>query len=111
MQLARKLKPILAALIGTFSSISTAGDLAAGKARAEIMCQTCHGMDGQATLPMTANITAQEKDYMVTQLQDYKSGKREHVQMSIIVQSLSDEDIENIAQWYSDIKISIEMPE
>jgi cytochrome c553 len=30
--------------------------------------------------------------------------------MSLIAQMLSNEDIENVAEWYSKIKISIELP-
>ena len=42
--------------------------------------------------------------------QDYKSGKINHPQMSLIAQMLSDEDIENVSEWYSKIKITIELP-
>ena len=41
---------------------------------------------------------------------DYKTGKINHAQMSLIAQMLTDEDIENVAEWYSNIKISIELP-
>ena len=43
-------------------------------------------------------------------MKDYKSGKINHPQMSLIAQMLSDEDIENVSEWYSNIKISIELP-
>ena len=91
-----------------------AGDLLLGKEKAAIVCSACHGMDGQATSggnsPLTPNITAQEKEYLLAKLKDYKSGKINHPQMSLIAQMLSDEDIENVAEWYSKIKISIELP-
>jgi len=56
------------------------------------------------------NITAQNKEYLIAKMKDYKSGKINHPQMSLIAQMLSDEDIENVAEWYSNIKISIELP-
>ena len=91
-----------------------AGDLLLGKKKAAIVCSACHGMDGQATSggnsPLTPNITAQEKEYLLAKLKDYKSGKINHPQMSLIAQMLSDEDIENVSEWYSNIKISIELP-
>ncbi len=91
-----------------------AGDLLLGKEKAAIVCSACHGMDGQATSggnsPLTPNITAQEKEYLLAKLKDYKSGKINHPQMSLIAQMLSDEDIKNVAEWYSKIKISIELP-
>lgn len=76
-----------------------------------MMCQTCHGIDGQATAPMVAHISGQQEDYLVGQLQDYRSGKRHHEQMTIISQSLTDDDIANLAKWYASIKVTIEMPE
>ena len=73
-------------------------------------CRTCHGMDGQATTAMTPNLSGQQKDYLVIQMQAYRSGKRHHEQMSIIAGMLSDDDIENLADWYSGIKVTVEMP-
>ncbi len=91
-----------------------AGDLLLGKEKAATACSGCHGMDGQATSggnsSLTPNITAQEKEYILAKLKDYKSGKINHPQMTLIAQMLSDEDIENVAEWYSNIKISIELP-
>ena len=52
----------------------------------------------------------QQKDYLIAKLKDYRSGKINHPQMSLIAQMLSDEDIENVSEWYSKIKISIELP-
>ena len=54
--------------------------------------------------------SAQEKEYLLAKLKDYKLGKINHPQMSLIAQMLSDEDIENVSEWYSKIKISIELP-
>lgn len=88
-----------------------AGDLDAGRAKVEAVCQTCHGVDGVATVAMAPNLSGQRKDYLIIQLQAFRAGRREHAQMSIIAQSLSDADIENVAEWYSSIRISIELPD
>ena len=91
-----------------------AGDLLLGKEIAAKVCSTCHGMDGQAIYggnsALTPNITAQEEEYILAKLKDYKSGKINHPQMSLIAQMLTDDDIENVSEWYSKIKISIELP-
>ena len=102
-----------AAAFLVFSALvpAAAGELAAGKAKVEAVCQTCHGLNGVATIPMAANLSGQQKMYLVAQLEAYRSGKRRHEQMSIIAQLLSDEDIENLAEWYAAIKITVEMPE
>lgn len=87
-----------------------AGDLMAGKATAETACQVCHGIDGKAVVPLAANLSGQQKEYIIVQLEAYRSGERHHEQMSIIAETLSDDDIENVAEWYSSIKVTLEMP-
>ena len=109
-----RILPILAVVLipttGSFGNPALAGDLMAGKARAEASCQVCHGLDGRAVVPMAANLSGQQKQYIIAQLEAYRSGKRRHEQMNIIAKMLDDDDIENVAEWYSSIKITIEMP-
>lgn len=95
---------------GLFMVSAFAGGSEAGKAKAQAQCQTCHGMDGKATIPMAANLSGQQKQYLIAQLKAYRSGKRRHEQMSIISKMLTDDDIENVAEWYAGIKITIEAP-
>lgn len=92
-------------------AVASAGDLALGRAKVESSCQTCHGLDGQATIAMAANLSGQQKDYMKIQLKAFRDGKRQHPQMSIIAQGLSDEDIDNVAEWYSSIRVTVELPD
>lgn len=105
--------PLLAALWVAFGGLAPpawAGELAAGRAKAEAMCRTCHGIDGRATIPMAANLGGQQKEYLVAQLKAYRSGKRRHEQMSIVAKMLNDTDIDNLAEWYSSIKVTFELP-
>ena len=112
-----KLFKVFTVLIITFfvPNISFSGDLILGKEIATTICATCHGLDGKATTggnsAITPNITAQQKDYLIAKLKDYKSLKIDHPQMSLIAQMLNDEDIEDVSEWYSNIVISIKMPE
>ena len=96
------------------ANISAASDLLLGKEKAATVCSACHGLDGQAASggnsPLIPNITAQQKDYLIAKLKDYKSGKINHPQMSLIAQMLTEEDIKNVSEWYSNIKIVIELP-
>ncbi len=114
MAVTRRL-PILAlamiAAAGPAGHPALAGDLIAGKATAEAKCQVCHGIDGRALVPMAANLSGQQKQYIVAQLEAYRSGRRRHEQMNIVAKMLSDEDVKNVAEWYSSIRITIEMPE
>jgi cytochrome c553 len=73
-------------------------------------CQTCHGADGVAVVAGTANLSGQQKEYLIEQLRAFRSGRRQDPQMSIIAKSLTDDDIEELSQWYSSIKITVERP-
>ena len=78
--------------------------------KVDTLCQTCHGKDGKATVVGSPNLSGQQKEYLIEQLRAYRSGTRRHEQMSIIAKSLTDDDIENLAEWYSSIKITVEKP-
>ena len=86
-------------------------ELQNGKKKAKAICSACHGIDGQAAAGgnsvIIPNITAQHKDYLIARLKAYKAGKIQHDQMTIIAGMLSDQDIENVSEWYSRIKIKI----
>ena len=86
-----------------------------GKLKAKGICASCHGLNGQATgagnSVIIPNITAQQKNYLVARLKSYKSGKIEHPQMTVVAQMLSEQDINDVSEWYSKIKISIFDPE
>jgi cytochrome c553 len=87
-----------------------ADDPAAGKAKAAQACASCHGLNGIATLPEAPNLAGQSPFYLQAQLKAFRSGDRKQEQMSIIAQDLSDQDIENLAAWYSSIKVTAKMP-
>jgi cytochrome c553 len=93
-------------LLATGSNACAAGDVKAGRAKA-VMCQTCHGLDGLSKIPGAPNIAGQPEPYLVEQLHAYKSGARKNEMMSIVVPTLSDADIENLAAYYSAIEISV----
>ena len=88
------------------ASISAAGDVKAGRAKA-LMCQACHGLDGLSKTPDAPNIAGQTEPYLVAQLQAYKSGARKNDAMSVVAPSLSDKDIEDLAAYFSAIEIKV----
>ena len=83
-----------------------AGDVKAGRAKA-MMCQACHGTDGLSKTPDAPNIAGQTEPYLVTQLQAFKSGTRKNEAMSLVAPSLSDEDVEDLAAYFSAIEVQI----
>jgi cytochrome c553 len=86
------------------------GDPAAGRKLAG-QCQTCHGIDGLAKVPIAPHIAGENFTYLQTQLRNFRSGKREHEIMTVVAQTLDDKDIDDLAAWYSSIHISVALPE
>jgi cytochrome c553 len=95
---------------GLAPGLAQAADAAAGRDKAKV-CRACHGLDGVARLPNAATIAGENELYLVKQLEAFRDGERQDPQMSIIAEKLSDEDIADLAAWYSSIKITVEMPE
>lgn len=63
-----------------------------------------------ATLPGAANLAGQQKEYLLEQLRAFRAGSRVNPQMSVVAKTLSDAEIENLAEWYSSIQITVEKP-
>ena len=92
---------LAAAFVGLIPNLLLAqGDAAAGQAKSAL-CGSCHGADGNSPLAMNPKLAGQSARYMVKQLQDFKSGARAGVTMAAMVLSLSDQDMEDLAAWYS----------
>ena len=92
---------IAAAFLGLIPNLLLAeGDAAAGQAKSAL-CGSCHGVDGNSLMAMNPKLAGQSARYMVKQLQEFKSGARESAIMASMVLSLSDQDMEDIAAWYS----------
>jgi cytochrome c553 len=87
-----------------------AGDIAAGRKKA-VACQTCHGLDGLSKLPDAPNIAGDPEEYLVRQLQAFKKGERKNEMMSIVVQPLSDKDVEDLAAYYAAIDVTVKVPQ
>ena len=92
------------------SSHAIAADAAAGRKKAA-MCSVCHGLNGLAKNPEAPNLAGESPIYIAKQLHAFKSGERKNEQMSIIASGLSDEDIADLAAWYSSLKVTVEMPQ
>ena len=78
------------------------GDAAAGEARAAV-CAACHGANGISSSEMWPNLAGQKAGYLVKQLQAYRDGTRKDPSMGAMAESLSDEDIGNLAAYYSQL--------
>ena len=83
-----------------------AGDVKAGAALAE-KCEACHGLDGLSKIGEAPNIAGQSEQYLIEQLNEFKTGERHNEMMAIVAPSLSDKDIEDLASYYSAIEIKV----
>lgn len=108
--LSRALGACLAAWLAAQALPAAAADAARGRELAG-PCRVCHGLDGVGTNPTVPNIGGQSETYLVKQLQDFRDGRREDPQMTIMAESLSDADIHDLAAWYGSIRASYEMPD
>ena len=105
---------LLAALLALSASLSHAAtpapakaakpDLAAGEAKYTAVCAACHGADGNSGSPVNPKLAQQHPEYLVKQLQEFKSGVRKNAVMQGFAATLSDEDMKNIAFWLASKK-------
>ena len=101
----------LAMLFGLVLALSVgiahARDPVAGKSLAAT-CATCHGALGLSRLPNAPNLAGQPAIYLVEQLKNYRSGKRQNEVMNVIAKPLTDRQIDDLAAWYESIKFSVQ---
>lgn len=83
------------------------GDPQAARSKVS-MCIGCHGIPGyKASFPEVYHvpkIAGQNAEYIVTALQDYASGARAFPSMEAVAQSLSPQDMADVAAYYSSLK-------
>lgn len=101
----KSLRLVALLLVGFFAANAhAAGDAAAGKAKSAV-CAACHNADGNSTLTDYPKIAGQGAPYLVKQMKDYKSGAREDAIMAGMVAALSEQDMEDLAAYFSSQKI------
>lgn len=91
---------ILMIVLMTPAFAMAAGDPEAGRDKS-VPCQACHGEDGLGIDPMYPIIAGQYPDYIEKALKDYRGGSRTNALMSGFATNLTDQDIEDLAAWYS----------
>lgn len=79
-------------------------DLVKGAAQFGQVCVACHAADGNSATPANPKLAQQHPEYLVKQLQEFKSGKRENAIMVGFASTLSDDDMRNIAYWLASQK-------
>lgn len=67
------------------------------------LCVSCHGQDGVAVAPIYPSLAGQHEDYLVRALNEYKHGGRKNPVMKGFAANLKDEDIAQIAAYFSSL--------
>ena len=90
------------ALLATGSAMAD-GDAEAGRVKA-LPCMGCHGIEGYFNVYPSYHVpklAGQHSDYLVAALMAYKSGQRGHKTMVAQAATLTDQDMKDIAAYFS----------
>jgi len=94
----------LAPIWASAQTAALAGDPQKGSQKVQ-MCQGCHGILGWRTaypeVYHVPKIAGQHPAYIVAALKEYRAGQRKHPSMDAITASLSDQDMADLAAYYS----------
>ncbi len=76
------------------------GSVQAGATRAAV-CFACHGPNGDSVAPTFPRLAGQNAVYIAEQLHLFRSGVRQNPVMDPMAQTLSDQDIDNVAVFFA----------
>ena len=65
------------------------------------VCAGCHGPEGKSINPMWPNLAGQQAAYLIKQMKAFRDAARYYPMMTPMAEQLTDQDIENLAAYYS----------
>ena len=80
--------------------VHAAGDATAGQQKSAV-CAGCHAADGNSVNPIWPKLAGLAPAYIVKQLNEYKSGARQDPVMAPMAMPLSEQDMEDLAAYFS----------
>lgn len=98
----RVLSAVLVSMAVATSGVAVAADAAVGKAKSAT-CAGCHGAAGISNNPLWPNLASQKEAYLVKQMKAFRDGNRADPMMAPMAKPLSDDDIANLAAYYSSL--------
>jgi len=96
----------LLVLMGVSGLAVAEGDAQAGKTKAAA-CAGCHGADGNSAVAAFPKLAGQNVKYLIKQMNDIKSGARPVPAMAGQLDAKTDQDIEDIAAYFSSQFVSV----
>ena len=85
----------------SFVSAGHAASIYAGKSKAAAVCSQCHGIKTPSADAPFPSLAGRDEEYLKTALKQYRDKTRKSDIMNNIAGSLSDRDINNIANYYN----------
>ena len=95
------MKTLYAAVLGALFATSAVAAEAEVEALISGRCSTCHGAKGHSTSPIFPSLAGQNPEYLVKQLQDFRSKKRVSDTMAPQAADLSDQNIAGLAAFFA----------
>lgn len=92
--------------LGITGVAQAAGDAAAGQQKIAV-CTACHGADGNGLAPTFPKLAGQNESYLLKQLKEIKGGIRTVPEMTGLLDALSEQDLADIAAYYSGQSVQI----
>ena len=78
-------------------------DGAAGKQKS-YTCIACHGAEGISPNDLWPNLAGQKQQYLLAQLKEFHDGDRVNPLMTPIGKMLSEQDMKDLAEYFSQLK-------
>ena len=76
-------------------------DPARGETKANTICMACHGPQGNSVVALWPKLAGQHPEYIMKQLMDFKAGNRQNVQMTPMAMPLTDQEVVDLAAYFS----------
>lgn len=75
-----------------------------GKDRA-VLCNQCHGADGNSKKPDVPNLAAQNPKYLLEQIERFADKSRKNYVMNVLSKNFSNEDKVNLSLFYASMQV------
>jgi cytochrome c553 len=102
---------LLGIIILSFSSVSIASHFIQNTMKVErgqelvtTQCFACHGIDGISLIDIYPNLRGQKEKYLIKQLTAFKDGTRVDLIMGPMASILTDEDINAVSKYLSELE-------
>ena len=93
--------------VGLATIAQAAGNAVEGEKIVTGVCAACHAIDGNSVITTNPKLAQQHPEYIAKQLANFKAGERKNSVMSAMAASLSSEDMENVAAYFSAQKAKV----